>query len=89
MHDTFSISRNGTLHHGRRFLREGIAGRVYQTVFYRDSARCDPAAYMRFASDDPVMNAAAHAMLNRMVDEAEQARTSARAHARAKSLAET
>ena len=74
MHDHLSIVRNGQMHEARRFLREDDAGRVYQTIFYLDSARCDPAGYARFASDDPAMNAAADAVLAAMVDEADNAR---------------
>jgi hypothetical protein len=73
MHDTFTIIRNGKSHEARRFLREDAAGRVYQTVFFLDTARCDPAVYARFASDDPAMNAAADAMLIEMMDEADNA----------------
>jgi hypothetical protein len=73
MHDTFTITRDGKIHEARRFLREDDAGRVYQTIFYLDTARCDPAGYARFASDDPAMNAAANAMLTAMVDEADKA----------------
>ena len=68
MHDTFSIVRNGKAHEGRRFLRED-RGRTFQTVFYLYMTRCDPAGYAQFASDDPAMNASAHAMLAAMVDE--------------------
>jgi len=73
MHDTFSIVRNGKTHEGRRFLRQRNSG-TFQTVFYLDLLRCDPAAYARFASDDPAMNASAAAMLAAMVDEAAKSR---------------
>lgn len=69
MHDTFSIIRDGKAHEGRRYLRERNS-RTFQTVFYLDLLRCDPAAYTQFASDDPAMNASANAMLAAMVDEA-------------------
>jgi hypothetical protein len=74
MHDYFAIHRNGRVREGRRFLRHDDAGRTHQTVFYLDTARCDPACYARFDSEDPAMNAAAHTMLAAMVDEADNAR---------------
>jgi len=73
MYDTFSIIRNGKAHEGRRFLRED-RGRTFQTVFYLYMTRCDPTGYAQFASDDPAMNASAHAMLATMVDEAAKCR---------------
>jgi len=74
MHDKFTMTRHGKLHEARRFLREDDAGRIYQTIFYLDTARCDPAGYTRFATDDSAMNSAADALLAAMVDEAEDAR---------------
>jgi hypothetical protein len=59
------------MYEGRRYLREDD-GRTYQTVFYADMTRCDPAGYGQFASDDPAMNAAAKEMLASMVNEAAQ-----------------
>ena len=69
MHDRFFMFRDGTVHEARRYLRED-GGRTYQTVFYLQSSRCDPAGYAQFASDDPAMNVAAEDMLAAMVDEA-------------------
>ena len=42
MHDTFSIRHKGQTYLGRRYLRLDH-GRTYQTVFYLNLARCDPA----------------------------------------------
>lgn len=77
MHDRFFILRDGQIHEARRYLRED-GGRTYQTVFYLQSSRCDPAGYAQFASDDPAMNAAAEDMLAAMVDEAARARKALR-----------
>ena len=77
MHDRFFILRDGQIHEARRYLRED-GGRTYQTVFYRQSSRCDPAGYAQFASDDPAMNAAAEEMLARMVDAAARAEAAQR-----------
>ena len=73
MHDRFYILRDGRIHEARRYLRED-GGRTYQTVFYLQSSRCDPAGYAQFASDDPAMNVAAEDMLAAMVAEAAVAR---------------
>ena len=75
MHDRFTITRGGKIHEARRFLREDDAGRIFQTIFYLDTGRCDPAGYTRFSSDDLAMNAAAQALLAAMVDETDNART--------------
>ena len=72
MHDRLFVHRNGQIHEGRRYLREE-GGRTYQTMFYLNATRCDPAGYARFATDDPAMNAAAEDMLVAMVDEAARA----------------
>ncbi len=72
MHDHFSIFHKGQMHEARRFLREEN-DRTYQTIFYLDSARCDPAGYAQFTSDDPAMNAAAKKLLVAMIDDAARA----------------
>jgi hypothetical protein len=77
MPDRFYILRDGRIHEARRYLRED-GGRTYQTVFYRQSSRCDPAGYAQFASDDSAMNVAAEDILAAMVEEAARLRTTNR-----------
>jgi hypothetical protein len=80
MHDTFSIQHRGQTYSARRYLRLD-RGKTYQTVFYLDLGRCDPAGYENFAGDDPAMNAAAAAMLTDMIDQPPRSSRPPLAHA--------